>query len=73
MDRTIFECRTCGDCTHGNTDGSTDKSDWMRIEGIDGRSHICSECVGDPTSLDGLKEEYPDARVVCIRARAVVE
>jgi hypothetical protein len=61
--RTIFECRTCGEGTQGNTDGTTDKPGWMHIENIDGRNHICPECLADPGSLDHLLEEYPNACV----------
>jgi len=60
---TIFECRTCGACTSGKSDGSFDAPGWGRLAGIDGRNGICPECIGDPSALDGLKDEYPNVRV----------
>lgn len=62
--RTIFECRACGDATtDGNTDGTTDKAGWSTIANIDGPSHICAVCTADPASLDHLKDEYPNVRI----------
>ena len=57
---TIFGCRTCPASTPGWTDGRFASPGWGRIDHIDGPNAICPVCAADPTSLDCLREEYPD-------------
>ena len=57
---TIFGCRTCPASTPGWSDGRFASPGWGRIDHIDGPNAICPVCAADPTSLDCLREEYPD-------------
>lgn len=59
-DRTLFECRCCGDSTGGFNDGTTDKPGWVFIARIDGPNHACPTCAADPDSLSGLAEDGYD-------------
>ncbi len=61
---TIFGCRTCPASTPGWTDGRFASPGWGRIDHIDGPNAICPVCAADPTSLDCLREEYPDVTPV---------
>ncbi len=58
---TIFGCRTCPASTPGWSDGRFASPGWGRIAHIDGPNAICPVCAADPTSLDCLREDYPDA------------
>ncbi len=60
--RTIFECRICGAHTGGFCNGEKDQPGWGTIARIDGPDSICPECLSNPNALDGLRDEYPDAR-----------
>lgn len=60
---TSFECRTCSELVDGWTDGAVTERGWRSIEHIDGPNAICPDCVGKPDVLDGLRADYPDARL----------
>lgn len=60
---TIFTCRCCSASTSGWTDGRFASPGWRRVDRIDGPDAICPACVENPTVLDGLREEYPHAKV----------
>ena len=62
-EKTIFECRTCSRSTWGTTAGQFDEPGWSWIENIDGPNAICPSCQEDHSSLDGLRETYPNAVV----------
>lgn len=54
---TLFTCRCCGESSRGLTDGTFFDPGWGRIDRIDGPNAICPECIADPESLEGLKED----------------
>lgn len=59
----LFNCRTCDASTPGWTDGRFASPGWGRIDHIDGPNAICPVCAADPTSLDCLRDEYPDVAI----------
>jgi hypothetical protein len=60
---TTFDCRTCGNSVSGKSDGSFDEPGWKRLERIDGPNAICPDCINDPSSLESLRDEYPNVKI----------
>lgn len=67
--RTLYECRCCSAIVGGTTDGRLDDPAWCWLENIDGRTAICPACAATPSSLEPLRDEYPNVRVSVKAAR----